>query len=84
MFSPTCYLVLAMNTIYIAQVSYNITDMCEGRAVGTLIRDITLRMTENTETCARQALADWLVSANVAWANLSSFRSYRVLKTVKA
>jgi hypothetical protein len=67
--------------VYIARVTYDITDMCEGRAVGALFRDVNVRLSENTEACARKAFADSL--EGVAWANLSTYKSYRVIKTIK-
>lgn len=66
---------------YLARVTYHITDMCEGRAVGTFIRDVNVLLSENTEACARKAFEECL--EGVTWKNLSTYKSYTVLKTIK-
>ena len=76
---------LAMTTpssTYLSCVSFSILDMCEGRAVGHLLREAKVLLSENSESCARQALNDYLVSSGVKWANLVTYKSYRVLKKI--
>ena len=70
-------------TKYLAKVSYEIKDIHDGRWVGTFCTEVNLLLVENSESCARQALADWLVSAQIGWADISTFKSYRILKTIK-
>jgi hypothetical protein len=70
-------------TTYLAQVSYETKDIRDGRDVGTFHNQTNLLLVENSESCARQALADWLVSAQIGWADRSTFKSYRILKTIK-
>ncbi len=56
--------------------------MCEGRAVGHLLREAKVLLSEDSESCARQALNDYLASSGVKWADLVTYKSYRVLKKI--
>ena len=68
---------------YLARISFHITDMCEGRAVGTLIRDVNVRLSENSEACARKAFADYLENTTYGDVSIFKYVSHVVLKKIK-
>ena len=70
------------STAYLSCVSFSILDMCEGRAVGHFLREVKALLSKDSESCARQALNDYLISADVRWANLVTYKSYRILKKI--